>query len=524
MPADVLDPIYRTLGNGLADQAAKQGDKPALLFGTRQTSFAELDARASRIAGALEQLGCSQGKIAAILGRNSDRYSELIFGGARAGTLLLLMNWRLARPELEYVAGDTEPSALFFDGDFAGEARNLQRLFPNMALISLDHEVEGAMSYEAFLALGDTPADPFAVDPDEPCILLYTSGTTGQPKGVLITQYTLLQNLAQAAATEPPSIPSADDIALLSPPLFHVGGVAILLSGVLFGAQTVILSEAKVPDIVAAVEKHRITRACMIPALMPQIIQAIETGADLSSVKLVTYGMSPIPEPVLLRMFELLRCEFLQQYGMTEVSGSATNLGPPDHYPGSLTLSSCGRAFPDTELIVRRVDGSKAEIGEPGEVVLRSPSLLVGYWQGRKRRPPPMVDGWYETGDIGYLDADGYLFLCDRKKDMIVTGGENVYSAEVEAVVSQHPDVERVAVIGVPSEKWGEEVKAVIIPRPGADARETGIIAFARERLAGYKVPKSIDFVTELPVTSVGKLAKNVLRERYWQGRTRNIN
>jgi long-chain acyl-CoA synthetase len=257
---------------------------------------------------------------------------------------------------------------------------------------------------------------------------------------------------------------------------------------------------------------------------MPQIVAAALTGARLQSLSTILYGMSPIPEPVLLDMIKIWGCNFAQSYGMTETCGSVTILAPGDHYAGSPHLTAAGRPLPDVEMQIRRLDGSIADIGESGEVVLRTPALAVGLIEEGKVRPIPLNDGWYETGDVGFLDDAGYLFLRDRKKDMIISGGENIYSVEVESVLTDHPDVERVAVIGIPSDKWGEEVKAVVIPRSGATPDATSIIAFARSRLAGYKVPKSVDFVSELPVTSVGKIAKNLLRERYWQGRDRRIN
>jgi acyl-CoA synthetase (AMP-forming)/AMP-acid ligase II len=519
-----LTPVYPTLGEALADQAARKGGEIAFVFGDRRTTFAELDQRATQLARALISSGCGPGAIAAVLGKNSDRYGEVIFGAARAGAITLAMNWRLARPELEYIANDTKPRILFFDNAFEDEARHLGDLDPDLLLVNLDEKIPGVLDYEGFLQRADPARELPKVDPREPTVLLYTSGTTGLPKGVLTSQYGLLFNLTQSLHTDPPTSPRADDVVLLSPPLFHSGGLCILVSAIMYGSRTIVLREAKVPDMLAAIEVHKVTRAVIIPALMPQIIEAASAGADLQSLKTVCYGMSPIAESVLVDMVRLLSCKFVQQYGMTEVSGSATNLGPDDHYVGSPHLTSCGRALPDTEMMVRGENGGPAPPGQPGEVLLKTPSHSVGFWRERRRTAPDLASGWYETGDIGYLDEQGYLFLCDRKKDMIITGGENVYSAEVESVLARHPAIDRVAVIGVPSEKWGEEVKAVVLPRPGANPDPREIMAFARDHLAGYKAPKSVDFVSELPLTSVGKIAKNVLREQYWRGQTRRIN
>ncbi len=512
-----IRPAYGTLGEALADQARRKGDAPALIFGERRTSYAQLDRHADQIARALIGHGIGPQERIAALARNSDRYAALMFGAARADVVLLTANWRLARPEIEYIAADAHLRAVFFDPDFAEEARNLQRLHPDLLLVSLDTD------FEQFRESAPVDTSLPAVDPNSPTLLLYTSGTTGRPKGVLIAHYTILVNLAQLHHGQGVGQTQPDDIVLLSPPLFHVGGLC-LVGAIIFGLPTIVLAEARVPDMVAAIAEHRITRAVIIPSLMPAVVAAALSGAQLQSLRTILYGMSPIPEPVLLEMIKIWGCNFAQSYGMTEACGSVTILAPGDHYAGGSHLTAAGRPLPDVEMEIRRPDGSVAGVGEPGEVVLKTPALAVGLIQEGKVKPIPLNDGWYETGDVGFLDEAGYLFLRDRKKDMIISGGENIFSVEVESVLTDHPDVERVAVIGIPSDKWGEEVKAIVIPRPGATSDEASIIAFARERLAAYKAPKSVDFVSELPVTSVGKIAKNLLRERYWAGRDRRIN
>ncbi len=516
--SEAIPPPYATLGDALTDQARRNPDGDALIFSERRATYAELDQRADAIARALIAQGIGPQERIAALARNSDRYAELMFGAARADIVLLTFNWRLARPEIEYIAADAHLRAIFYDPDFAEEARNLQRLHPGLLLISFD---EG---FEHFRTSAPSDIQLPAIDAHNPTLLLYTSGTTGRPKGVLIGHYTILVNLAQLHAGQGPGQTQTDDIVLLSPPLFHVGGLCILVGAIIFGLPTIILAEAKVPDMVAAIEQHCITRAVIIPSLMPQIVAAALSGARLQSLRTILYGMSPIPEPVLLEMIKIWGCNFAQSYGMTEACGSVTILAPGDHYAGSPHLTAAGRALPDVAMEIRRPDGSAADIGEAGEVVLKTPALAVGLIQDGKVTPIPLSDGWYETGDVGFLDDQGYLFLRDRKKDMIISGGENIYSVEVESVLTDHPDVERVAVIGIPSDIWGEEVKAVVIARPGTSPDAAAIIAFARERMAAYKAPKSVDFVSELPVTSVGKLAKNVLRERYWAGKDRRIN
>jgi long-chain acyl-CoA synthetase len=520
----VAPPDYGTFGAMLADQAKRNGDRLALAFGERRTSYAEFDRIADRIAAALIAHGCGPGARIGALARNSDRYAQLMFGAGRAGAATFTMNWRLARPELEYVAGDSGLGAIFFDPAFAEEARNLRRRNPGLLLVSFGDEAGPEPGFTEFCAAAPETAELPDVDPASPALLLYTSGTTGRPKGVLISHRDTLESFIMLQRAQGRHGTADDEVILLSPPLFHIGGLGILLGAMACGVPTIVLADARMPDMIAAIERHGVTRAVIIPALMPAMIEAARAGAKLGTLKTVLYGMSPIPEPVLTEMIEILGCRFSQSYGMTEISGCATLLGADDHYPGSPHLTAAGRPLPNTRMMIRRLDGSEAAIGEPGEVMLQTPTVAIGLLEGGKAGPVPLEDGWYATGDIGFLDDRGVLFLRDRKKDMIISGGENIYSLEVESALADHPDVERVAIVGVPSDKWGEEVKAVVVPKPGARADAASIVAFARERLAGYKVPKSVDFVDELPVTSVGKIAKNVLRERYWQGRDRRIN
>lgn len=519
----MIEPRYDTLGAALAEQARQSPDKVALIFGDRRTSFGELDRLADRIAANLCR-GGHGGGVVGILGRNSDRYGQLLFGCARAGALALTMNWRSARPELEFVAADARLSILFFDAEFAEEARNLKQRHPELTIVSMADEASREMMFADFAAPRPHPPRCPEIDPEAPALVLYTSGSTGRPKGVVLSQRGLLHNLTLLTHTRPPTAIRADDIVLVSTPLFHVGALCSLLGAVVFGATSVILADAKVSDTMDAVEQHGVTRAVIAPVLMPQLIEAARAGRKLTSLKRILYGMSAIPEAVLTAMVAAFDCTFIQHYGLTEGAGGLTELGPADHFVGSPRMTSCGRPLPDVGISIRRPDGTEASVGEAGELFFRSASALIGYWRNGRLEPALDQHGWRETGDVGYRDEAGYVFLCDRKKDMIVTGGENVYSVEVEAVISGHPDVERVAVIAVPSDRWGEEVKAVIIPKPGSAPKSEDIIAFARASLAGYKLPKSIDFVAEMPVTSVGKIAKNRLREPYWRGMDRQIN
>jgi acyl-CoA synthetase (AMP-forming)/AMP-acid ligase II len=366
-------------------------------------------------------------------------------------------------------------------------------------------------------------APEIEISPDDPAIMMYTSGTTGTPKGVPASHYAICFAPQNMLATGPDCISLQPDINLLTTPLFHLAGIGWLHGSIFAGATLVIMPSADMPAIIAAIAAHRVTRATILPALMPALLESVAQGVDLSSLRLIAYGASPIPESLLARMLENFRCGFLQNYGMTENSTAASYLGPQDHYPGSPFLLSCGRPYPHVAIRTVSADGGICDAGEVGEIELRTPTLFKGYWKRPAATAEVLKDGWYATGDMGYLDASGYLFLVDRKKDMIISGGENIYPAEVESAISAHPDVVRAAVIGVPSETWGEAVKAVVILRAGSPLSAAALIAFLRPRIAGYKLPKSVDFVAELPLTAVGKIAKHSLRERYWTAPGRRI-
>jgi acyl-CoA synthetase (AMP-forming)/AMP-acid ligase II len=516
---------HPTLGTMLHAVAAARPDKTALICGARRRSYGDLDRASSRTAHALIAAGAGRAGPAAILGRNSDLYIEILFGIAKSGGVAAVLNWRLAVPELRAIVADAAVAVLFHDIEFTAVAEALKPLLPPEILwIPFDGDARSDTAYTRFVSGFPDDPPPIPAVPGDPAILMYTSGTTGASKGVPATNFALLWGVESARSIGPECGSTDGDVNLLTTPLFHLAAIGWSLGTLNAGATLVILTTIDMPRIVSAIERHRVTRAVVLPALMPALLDSAVAGLDLSSLRLICYGASPIPEPLLARMLQAFRCGFLQNYGMTEISGSATCLRPSDHFPGSPYLLSCGRAYPEVQIRIDTSDGAPAATGEIGEIMLRTPSLFQGYWNRPEATAEILKDGWYATGDMGYLDRDAYLFLCDRKKDMIVSGGENVYPAEVESALSGHPEVVRAAVIGVPSETWGEEVKAVVIRRPGSDLAADALIGFLRPLIAGYKLPKSVDFVTELPLTPIGKVAKPILRERYWAGRARRIN
>ncbi|HET7340922.1 MAG TPA: AMP-binding protein, partial [Methylomirabilota bacterium] len=404
-------------------------------------------------------------------------------------------------------------------------------------------EMESSLkSVERILVIGGHPrheayetwvARHPATDPERPtapgdvAMQLYTSGTTGLPKGAMLTNANLGTLLPYVG---PWWQFDASSVNLVCMPLFHIGGSGWALVGMGVGCKTILCREFVPPEILATLERERVSNALFVPAML-QFLSAVPgaAGRDYGALRSIVYGASPITNEVLVRSMATFRCPFIQVYGLTETTGAITQLPAADHAtegPRARLLRSAGKPFPWVELrIVDPASGRECAGGDVGEVWTRSVQNFKGYW-GRDDDTARALDaeGWLRTGDAGYLDEEGYLFLTDRVKDMIITGGENVYPADVENALSDHPAIADVAVIGVPDERWGEAVKAIVVLRPGATADAADVIAFARERLAHYKCPSSVDFVESLPRNPSGKILKRELREPYWKGRTRRIN
>jgi long-chain acyl-CoA synthetase len=504
------------LGDGLRvadvvrEHAAARPDHVAIRHRERELTYADLDDRSSRLARALLDAGVRAGSRVAYLDRTAPEIVELLFATAKLGAVTVPLNWRLAPSELSAVVDDAQPPVLIVGETYASLAAGLGRA----------EAIVVGSRYEEWIAAYD------AVDPRAPAksgdtvMQLYTSGTTGVPKGVLTTH----RNLAAAAETSPYWEFDADSVSLTALPMFHIGGIGWAFLGLWNGATTVLVSEFEPETVLGVIEAQHVTNAVLVPTMI-QMLLGVPGAADrdYSALRSIAYGASPITTPVLKSALRTFGCSLYGIYGLTESTGGVIQLDPADHDPGGPRehlLRSAGRPFPWVELrIVDPATGAESATGETGEVWLRAPNVTPGYFNRPKETAAALTaDGWLRTGDGGYLDADGYLFLTDRIKDMIVSGGENVYPVEVEEALAQHPDVAEAAVIGVLDERWGETVKALVVVRPGSAPTADELIAFARERLAGYKLPRSVDFVEELPRTPSGKVLKRELRKRYSGG------
>jgi acyl-CoA synthetase (AMP-forming)/AMP-acid ligase II len=514
----------RSLGDVSREQARQRPDAPAFVFEGRTTTYGQFDRHASQVANGLLALGLKAGSRVAYLGKNSDTYFELVFGAAKIGAVMTPINWRLAQPEAAYILADSDAEILFVGPEFL----DLAAALPGPALrAAIPIEGEDLDAYPAWRDR-QSAADPgLPVGWEDVALQLYTSGTTGRPKGAMLSNRALLElREIHAKADLGWNRWTSDDISLVAMPVFHIGGTGWGVTGVFNGAKGVIAREFDPNAVLDFIERDRISKLFMVPAAMQIVLRHPKARqVDYSCLRYVLYGASPIPLDLLKEAMEVFGCGFVQMYGMTETCGTIVALPPEDHDPaGGPRMRSAGKALPGVELAILDEAGVRLAPHQVGEIATRSAANMNGYWNLPDATAHAIdTDGWLRTGDAGYLDEDGYVYIHDRVKDMIITGGENVYPAEVENAVFGHPGVADVAVIGVPDAKWGEAVKAVVVRKPGADPSPAEIIAWTRERIAGYKTPKSIDFIDALPRNASGKILRRELREPYWAGLERRV-
>lgn len=514
--------------NTIADiprlQAKKRPHADALWFEGATTSYGELDRRSNQVANALIAADVKPGDRVAYLGKNSDTYYEILFGAAKARAALASINNRLAAPEMEFIAADAEVNILLVGAEFYEIAGIVAEALPNLTgIIAIDGGHTEWIAYADLLEKYSDEDPMLDHQSDDDVIQLYTSGTTGLPKGVQLTNDNYISFMHQAADLEWAAYGPGEAV-MNAMPLFHVAGVNVGILSLMQGAKAVIIRDIDPGLILRLIPDMQIAHAFWVPAVILMMTQhpaASET--DFSSLRIVTYGASPIAESLLIEAQALMGCQFTQVYGLTETTGGGTFLPPEAHNPAWGKLRSCGVPYPGT--IVRCVDedGQSVPTGEVGEIVIKSDFVMKSYWNRPEATQDAIKDSFFYTGDAGYLDEDGFLYIHDRVKDMIISGGENIYPAEVENAVFAHPDVADAAVIGVPDEKWGESVKAIIVCKPGTKPTAEEIISFTRDHIAGFKCPKSVDFIDVMPRNPSGKILRKDLREPYWGDTNRRV-
>ena len=508
----------------------RQPDREALRYQDRTWTWAELADRVARGAAALRAEGLRPGARIAVLDLNHPSCYELTLACAQVGVVNVVVNFRLAPAEVAYVINDSQAELLFVGPEFVPLVEKLRDQLPTVRRVirvgagSDGQEGQNSDEYEAFLAVApDHEVHP--AGPDDCFLQLYTSGTTGYPKGAQLTHRAMLAHSRHVAAL---SDAGPDDTFLVAMPLFHVGGSSYAQVALFAGAR-ILMTRTPDPKLLPRLlESERVTHTFFVPALLAQIAEVPGVAdLDYSTLRVLCYGASPMPLPVLRAAMKIFPNVFMQVYGMTEACGVITALGAAEHADreNEHRLISAGKPIDGVEIEVRDPNTNKpVPVGEPGEICVRSEQLMSGYWNKPEATASAVTeDGWYRSGDGGHIDADGYIYITDRIKDMIISGGENIYPAEIERVLAEHPTVADVAVIGVPDDKWGEVPKAVVVPRKGHTVDEAELIAYCREHLAGYKCPKSVDVLDELPRNPTGKILKKELRAKYWEGRDRKV-
>lgn len=503
------------LTQGLHRSLQANPHKVATIHGERTRTFAEQGDRVARLAGGLRGLGIAEGDVVAILSLNSDRYVEYYSAVPWANAVLNPINIRWSPAEICYSLNDSGTTALLIDDAFAPMAPAIQANCPSVK--TLIHcgdgpTPEGMVSYEQLVADHEPIADVRRSD-EQLAGLFYTGGTTGFPKGVMLSHRNLLTSALGAVASG--YLLNRDSTYLHAAPMFHLADLAGNLGANLLGCTHVTIPFFEPKNVLVTIEKHKITDVLMVPTMIQMVVDHPDAkDHDLSSLGRLMYGGSVISEGVLLRTKALLpELRLTQAYGMTELAPVATLLGPDDHVDG--LLAAAGQAAPHTEVRILDEDGNQVPTGTVGEICVLGANVMLGYWNKPEETAAVLKDGWMHTGDGGYIDENGFVFVVDRIKDMIITGGENVYSAEVEGAISKFPGVLQSAVIGLPSAQWGETVHACVVKAPDADFTADDLIAHCKELIASYKVPRSVDFLAELPINGAGKILKRDLRATY---------
>lgn len=532
--------------------AEARGEAPALLCGERVVSYGALERRSGRVARALAHAGVGPGTRVAWLAKDREAAYEVLFGCARIGAVLMGLNWRLTPAELAFILEDGRAEVCFADATGLGLLAPIRAQLPALRRVVCVDDAPGGggaqddgrnrgggVSARADASASDDVADYVAwrdgapdgdiahrADPENAVVQMYTSGTTGRPKGVMLAHRSFFAVVRSMREQGDPWIGfGAHDVSLLALPSFHIGGLWWAMTGLAAGAANVIMPVFQAGEFLRLVGRHRVTKTCIVPAMMSVVLA--EPGCDTTdfrSLGHVVYGGSPIPRTLLARALEVFGCRFAQIYGLTETGNTAVCLRPEDHDDlQSERLLAAGRPYPCVRIEVIDAEGRPLPARAVGEIRIHSAANMLGYANRPEATEQTLRDGWVHTGDAGFLDEDGYVYIRDRVKDMIIYAGENVYPAEVESVLCAHPAVAEAAVIGVPDERWGELVKAVVVRRPGEDVRARELLAWCRRELADFKVPKSVDFVEALPRTPSGKIQKAKLRAPYWEGRERMV-
>ena len=499
-------------------------DRESIIFEGNRWSFSDLADRSNRLANALAGMGVGQGDKVGMLQVNCNECIEVYFATAKLGATYVPLNFRARAEELEFMINFSEASALFLGQRYVKMISSMREQIPGMKnLVSVEGAAEGMLDYESVIAEADSEEVFTDIDDNDTSILMFTAGTTGQPKGVMLTHDNLATYVLNNVS---PADPDIEEKNILTVPLYHIAGMQAVLAAVYGGRTLVVQRQFDPSDWMTLVETESVTRAMMVPTMLKQLMEHEEfPKRNLSSLQVITYGAAPMPVEVITKAIEVFPgTRFINAFGQTESASTITMLTPEDHViegsPGERAiklkrLGSIGRALGDTEVKIFDEDGSEQPVDEVGEIVARGPRVMKGYWKAEEATNSTIRNGWLYTGDIGYMDEAGYIFLSGRAKDIIIRAGENISPEQVEATLHSHPAIDEAAVIGVPDPQWGETVRAIVALKAGAQASEADIIEHCRGQLASFKKPESVIFVDSLPRNPLGKVLKRVLRDEY---------
>ena len=501
-------------------------DRDLIVFEGKRITYSQFLRRVNRLAGALREIGIGFGDRIGILEVNCPHYVETYFASARLGAIFVPLNFRAKEGEISYMVNHAECKALLVGERYLPLISAIRRELPTVqTFISLTKKEEGFLFYEDLWAKGTLSEDFPSVEDSDTTILMYTAGTTGRPKGVPLSHESFVSYILENV--EPASL-EIEERNLLSVPLYHVAGMQSLIASVYGGRTLILMRQFEAKEWLQIAQEERVNRAMLVPTMLKLLIDLPEFEQyDLSHLKVLTYGAAPMPFEVIRRAVELMPwVSFINAFGQTETASTITALGPEDHRIEGTEeekakkikrlTSSIGKPLPDVE--VKIVDPANRPLppGEVGEIVARGRRVMRGYWRDPEKSALMITeDGWLKTGDRGWMDEEGYIYLTGRADDLIIRGGENISPEEVENVLYSHPKVEEAAVIGIPDPKWGQEVCAVVVLKPQMKATEEEIIAYCRDRLAGFKRPRSVIFVDALPRNALGKVLRKELREIY---------